>query len=63
MTVHELNREQLHQLKQHMLMERMDTEGDCPSWKNIADVDSIISDKDVQREFAGIFFTTDDFGY
>ena len=61
MTVEELNRDQLIQLKQEMLMERMDAEGDYPSWGELADADSLISDEDVQSQFAGTIFTTDDF--
>lgn len=61
MTVQELNRDQLIQLKQQMLMERMDAEGDSPSWGELADADSLISDEDVQSEFAGTMFTTGDF--
>lgn len=61
MTVQELNRDQLAQLKQDMLIERMDAEGDWPSWGEMADADSLISDEDVQREFAGTVFTIGDF--
>ena len=61
MNVQELNRDQLIQLKQEMLMERMDAEGDWPSWGELADADSLTSDEDVQSHFAGTMFTTDDF--
>ena len=61
MTVQELNRDQLIQLKQEMLMERMDAEGDYPSWGELADADSLVSDEDVQSQFAGTIFTTADF--
>lgn len=61
MIVQELNRDQLAQLKQAMLMERMDAEGDWPSWEEMADADSLISDEDVQSKFADTVFTTDDF--
>lgn len=61
MTVQELNRDQLIQLKQQMLMERMDAEGDSPSWGELADADSLISDEDVQSQFSGTIFTPDDF--
>lgn len=61
MTVHELNRDQLIQLKQGMLMERMDAEGDWPSWGQMVDADSLISDEDVQSVLAGTIFTMDDF--
>ena len=61
MTVHELNRDQLIQLKQGMLMERMDAEGDWPSWGQMVDADSLISDEDVQSVLSGTMFTMDDF--
>ena len=61
MNVQELNRDQLIQLKQEMLMERMDAEGDWPSWGELADADSPISDEDVQSQLAVTMFTTDDF--
>lgn len=61
MSVEELNREQLTQLKQNMLMERMDAEGETPSWGELAEVDSLITDEEVQQEYAGTEFVTDDF--
>ena len=61
MIVQELNRDQLIQLKQEMLMERMDAEGDWPSWGEMADANSLVSDEDVQSKFAGTMFTTEDF--
>lgn len=61
MSVEELNRDQLIQLKQNMLMERMDEEGETPSWGELAEVDSIITDEEVQQEYAGTDFVTDDF--
>lgn len=61
MIVQELNRDQLIQLKQEMLMERMDAEGDWPSWEEMADANSLVSDEDVQSKFAGTMFTTEDF--
>lgn len=61
MTVNELNRDQLIQLKQNLLMERMDANGEWPSWGEMADADSLISDEDVYDEFSGIEFTKDDF--
>lgn len=61
MSVEELNRDQLVQLKQNMLMERMDAEGKTPSWGELAEVDSLITDEEVQQEYAGTDFVTDDF--
>lgn len=42
-------------------MERMDAGSDWPSWGEMADADSLISDEDVQSVFAGTMFTMDDF--
>lgn len=42
-------------------MERMDANGEWPSWGEMADADSLISDEDVYDEFSGIEFTKDDF--
>lgn len=61
MSVEELDREQLTQLKQNMLMERMDAEGESPSWGELAEVDALITDEEVQQEYAGTEFVTADF--
>ena len=62
MTVKELNRDQLVQLKQNMLVEKhIDTTGHFPSWGELADADSLLSDDDVEQEFADVEFVTDDF--
>lgn len=61
MSVEELNSEQLTQLKQNMLMERMDAEGESPSWGELAEVDALITDEEVQQEYAGTEFVTADF--
>lgn len=61
MSVEELNSEQLTQLKQNMLMERMDAEGETPSWGELAEVDALITDEEVQQEYAGTEFVTADF--
>lgn len=61
MSVEELNSEQLTQLKQNMLMERMDAKGESPSWGELAEVDVLITDEEVQQEYAGTEFVTADF--
>lgn len=61
MSVEELNRDQFVQLKQNMLMERMDAEGETPSWGELAEADSLITYEEVQQEYAGTDFVTDDF--
>ncbi|MGN1217957.1 MAG: hypothetical protein ACI4TD_08270 [Phocaeicola sp.] len=61
MTVQELNRDQLIEIKESMLVERMDAEGDWPSWDEIANADSLVSDEDVFEEYANTVFTEADF--
>lgn len=53
MTVCELNRDQLIELKAQMLHN--------PSWGELADADELVSDDAVYSEFDGIAFTEDDF--
>lgn len=61
MTVYELNREQIIQLKESILIERMNLDGDTPSWFELADVDNIVSDEDVQERYSGTEFYISDF--
>lgn len=59
--VKELNRDQLVELKQTMLCERMDQCGESPSYGELADVDETISDEEVYIYYAGFIFSPDDF--
>lgn len=61
MTVNELNRDQICQLKQQMLVERMDSQGESPSWGELADADILISDAEVMAEFCSVEFVNEDF--
>lgn len=56
-----LNRDQLVELKQTMLCERMDRRGESPSYGELADVDETISDEEVYTFYAGFIFSPDDF--
>ncbi len=56
MSVYELNRDQLNQLKQDMVFEAID----CPSYGEIADAENI-PDEDVFEKYAGTTFSEDDF--
>ena len=61
MTVRELNRDQLQQLKLNYY-----THGGVVdiSYEDAADIDNIISDEEIYAEYAGIVFVPDDFfGY
>lgn len=58
MTVQELNREQLQQVKVNYYM------NDCNkplSYGEILDIDNIVSDEEVYEAYAGVEFVEDDF--
>lgn len=57
MSVFELNRDQLTQLKQAMLFDRLDG----PSWGELAAADTLITDEEAFEVFADTSFTPDDF--
>lgn len=56
MLVEDLTRDQLVELKQNMLCQKGST-----SWGELAEADSIISDEEVFKEYAGTIFSADDF--
>lgn len=56
MTVYDLTRDQLIDLKQYMLIDQ-----GSPSWGELAEADEIISDDAVYSEFDGCYFTEEDF--
>ncbi len=62
MTVHDLTRDQLIELKQKMLVDMADERGD-PSWSDMADADNLVTDKQVFKEYDGTEFTQDDFDH
>ena len=57
MTVYDLSREQLQQLKQRHLMEQ----GASLSWGELADIDSVITDEEIQEAYEGTDFVEEDF--
>lgn len=57
MTVMELSREQLQQLKQRHLMEK----GAALSWGELASIDEVLSDKEIFEAYEGVNFVEDDF--
>jgi hypothetical protein len=61
MTVQELDREQLIELKQAYITEKNDEVGEGTSWGELADADDIISDKEIFVRYDGYTFTNDDF--
>jgi hypothetical protein len=61
MNVWELNREQLIQLKQDIVVRRNDEVGEGTYMSELVMADEIVSDKEVYDEFGGYYFSEDDF--
>lgn len=57
MTVHELNRAQLHELKVDWLLSHQER----VSYGELADADSLVLDETIYEEYAGTHFVPDDF--
>ncbi len=57
MKVQELNRVQLEELKQRYYTEKNEN----VSYGELADIDNIVSDKEIFEEYEGVEFTEDDF--
>jgi hypothetical protein len=61
MNVHELSREQIDELKQSYLTEKMDAEGETPSYGELADAPQDITDEEIFERYEGTEFSNDDF--
>ena len=61
MTVYDLNRDQLIELKQNFITEQYDERGESPSWGELADADELITDEEIYRAYESYSFTNDDF--
>lgn len=61
MSVDELTRDQMVQLKQRMMTDEYDERGETPSWGELAWADETIPDERVREHYAGTNFTEDDF--
>jgi hypothetical protein len=61
MSVDELSREQLTLLKQDHYTRLKAEQGEGVSYGEYADIDSIISDEEIKREYVGFDFTDEDF--
>lgn len=61
MTVYELNRDQLEELKQAYLTEMFLKNDDEPSYGDLAEADDRISDDDIYEAYSHVDFVPDDF--
>ena len=58
MSVEELSREQLIELKQNYYCNVLNNNA---SYGELADIDNLVSDEEIFKEYGGIIFTNDDF--
>lgn len=61
MSVTELSRDQLTELKQAYLTELLDRDGLEPSWGELADADQLIPDAEIYEAYEGCIFAPGDF--
>ena len=61
MTVYELDRDQLIELKTMYLTGKNSEVGEGDSWEKIAAVDDLITDKEIFERYDGYTFGNDDF--
>lgn len=60
-TVHDLNREQLDELKIIYATQLIENEGEEVFYSDLIEATSIISDDDIIRHYEGMIFSDDDF--
>lgn len=61
MTVYNLNRDQLTELKQRYMTEEMNEHGETPSYEDLADADEVFSDDYIRSVYRDYVFSPDDF--
>ena len=61
MKLKDLNDDQRLQLKQDLLSRRMDEKGESPSYDELADADTLVTDEELEAEFSDTEFVPDDF--
>ena len=61
MKVQELNREQLTELKQDYLLRKMEKDNKSPSFGELCNIDTLVSDQEVFTFYSDFDFVDDDF--
>ena len=61
MKLKDLNDDQRLQLKQRILTDRMDAKGESPSYGELADADTLVTDEELEAEYGDTEFVSDDF--
>ncbi len=57
----ELSRDQILELKQALLTQRLDEQGEDVSYGELANADELVSDAEIREEYDGYIFSPDDF--
>lgn len=61
MTIKELTREQLQQVKQEYYTRKQEEAGAGVSYGELAQIDELVTDAEIFEQYAGVIFTPDDF--
>ena len=61
MTVRDLTREELQELKSRHYTEKLDSRGESPSYAELASIDNLITDAEIMAAYAGTNFVKADF--
>lgn len=61
MTLEELNRDQIIQLKQAYYTRKMEDAGQGVSYGELAMIDELVTDQELEDEYSGTTFVPDDF--
>ena len=61
MKLKDLNDDQRLQLKQRILTDRMDAKDESPSYGELADADTLVTDEELEEAYGGTEFVADDF--
>lgn len=61
MTINELNREQLTQVKQKYYTEKQAEKGAGVSYGELAQIDELVTDAEIIAQYSGVDFVPDDF--
>lgn len=61
MSISELTQEQKITVKQNLLMQRYDERGETPSWGELADADTLVTDEELEAEYGAVDFVEGDF--
>ena len=61
MTIHELNTDQLTQVKQNYYTQKQAEKGEGVSWGELAQINDLVSDAEIIEQYAGVVFSPDDF--